>query len=130
MIPGYLPSMYFTKSSASSSITRISSLIEPMKASLIPVSLSSNLGHSIPGVSRSSSSLLSLIHCLPLVTPGLLPVLAQALPAKALMKVDLLTLGMPTTMALIGRFLMPRFRSLSILSLQTSLTRGPICLTP
>ena len=53
----------------------------------------------LPGVSRSSRLLSSRIHCFPLVTPGLLPVLVQALPAKELMKVDLPTLGIPTTMA-------------------------------
>ena len=37
--------------------------------------------HKIPGVSKSSTFLFSLIHCLPFVTPGLLPVFVQALPA-------------------------------------------------
>ncbi len=57
------------------------SFIEPTSASLTPTCSSENLGHSIPGVSNSSTFLLSLIHCLPLVTPGIFPVLAQLRPA-------------------------------------------------
>ena len=114
----------------SSSITSISSLIEPIKASRMPVAWSSNLGHRIPGVSKSSSSLFSLIHCFPLVTPGLLPVLAHALPAKLLINVDLPTLGIPTTIALTGLFLMPLFRSLSIFSRHASLTVPCIAFSP
>ena len=55
-----------------------------------------------------------LIHCFPLVTPGLLPVFATALPANEFIKVDFPTFGIPTTMALTGRFIIPFFLSLSI----------------
>ena len=74
----------------------------------------------MPGVSSSSTFLLSRIHCFPFVTPGLFPVLVQAFPARLLIKVDLPTLGMPTTMARTGRFRMPLFLSLSIFSRQAS----------
>ena len=95
-------------------------MIEPIKASLNPTFWSSNFGQRIPGVSRSSTCLFRRIHCFPLVTPGLLPVFAQAFPASALIKVDFPTLGIPTTMARTGRLRIPLFRSRSIFSLQAS----------
>ena len=84
----------------------------------------------MPGVSSSSTLLLSLIHCFPFVTPGLFPVLAQAFPAYELINVDFPTFGMPTTIALTGLFLIPRFRSLSIFSLQASITISVMLFMP
>ena len=104
--------------------------MEPMKARRSPTCWSSNRGHKIPGVSRSSRVLLRRIHWFPFVTPGLFPVLAQAFPAKELMKVDFPTLGIPTTMARTGRFKIPRLRSLSIFSRQASCTAALICFKP
>ena len=72
----------------------------------------------MPGVSRSSRFLFSRIHCFPRVTPGLFPVLALAFPAKEFMKVDLPTLGIPTTMARSGLPTMPLRLSLSLLAEQ------------
>ena len=95
-------------------------MIEPIKARSLAIFSLSNFGHRIPGVSSSSTVLLSLIHCFPFVTPGLLPVFAQALPAKEFINVDLPTLGIPTIIALTGRLMIPLFLSLSIFSLQTS----------
>ena len=51
-----------------------------MAANFRPTSGSSIFGQSIPGVSRSSTSFSNLIHCLPLVTPGRLPVSAAPRP--------------------------------------------------
>ena len=51
---------------------------------------------------------------------GLLPVFAHAFPASALINVDFPTFGIPTTIALTGRFKIPRFLSLSIFSLHAS----------
>ena len=99
-------------------------------ASRFPTSSLSNLGQRMPGVSKSSRSLLSLIHCFPLVTPGLFPVFAQAFPANELMNVDFPTFGIPTTIALTGRFLIPRFLSRSIFSRHASCTLGWIALIP
>lgn len=104
----------------SSSVLRISSLIEPINASRSPTVWSSNFGQRIPGVSKSSTFLFKRIHCFPFVTPGLFPVLAQAFPASALINVDFPTFGIPTTIARTGRFKIPRFLSLSIFSLQAS----------
>jgi len=109
---------------------RILSLIEPIMARRIPTSWFSNLGHSIPGVSSISTFFPSLIHCFPLVTPGLLPVLALALPAKELINVDFPTLGIPTTIALIVLFMMPLLLSRSILSAHAVCIRLFTCLTP
>ena len=102
--------------STSSIFSITSSFIEPIKARCSAVFLSSNFGQSMPGVSRSSTCLLSLIHCLPFVTPGLLPVFVTALPANELIKVDLPTLGIPPTMALTGRLSIPLALSLAILA--------------
>ena len=52
-----------------------------------------------------------MTHCRPRVTPGLLPVLADALGAIALMTVDFPQLGMPNTIARTG--LGRRFLALS-----------------
>ena len=53
-----------------------------------------------------------------------------AFPAKALIKVDFPTLGIPTTMALTGRFKIPRLLSRSIFSLQDSIITGRILFIP
>ncbi len=106
------------------------SFMEPISASFRPTSWFSNFGHKIPGVSRSSSDLFSLIHCFPFVTPGLFPVFVHAFPAKELIKVDFPTLGIPTTIARTGRFKMPRFLSRSIFSLHASCTIPCIAFMP
>ena len=113
-----------------SSMFKISSLMAPINASFNPTVWSSNFGHKIPGVSRSSTFLFSRIHCLPFVTPGLLPVLAHAFPAKELINVDYPTYGIPTTIARTGRFMMPRFLSRSIFSLHASMTTAVTCFMP
>ena len=104
--------------------------MEPIIASLSPTSSSSNLGHNIPGVSSSSKSFFSLIHCLPFVTPGLSPVLAVVLPTLLLIKVDLPTLGIPTIIALIGTNSLPLAFSRSILSFISVLAASATLLTP
>ena len=96
--------------SASVSKSRISSLIEPQKASLIPTFSSSNLGHRMPGVSRSCIPFERVSHCFPLVTPGLSPVFALFFPVRRLIKDDFPTLGTPTIISL--RFFL---RTLSLL---------------
>ena len=50
------------------------------------------------------------------MTPGLLPVFAAALPDKVFINVDFPTFGIPTIIALIGLFLIPRFRFLAIIA--------------
>ncbi len=84
----------------------------------------------MPGVSKSSTLLLSLIHCFPLVTPGLLPVLVHAFPAKLLINVDFPTFGMPATMALTGLLIIPRCLSRSIFSAQAFFITLLTALTP
>ena len=79
------------------------------------------LGHKIPECPEAPGSYSDGSTGFPLVTPGLLPVLAQAFPAKALINVDLPTFGIPTTIARTGRFKIPRFRSRSIFALHASL---------
>ena len=123
--PGYDFITNFISSMASSTSSTISSLIEPINARFIPVCSLSNLGHSIPGVSKSSTFLLRLIHCLPFVTPGLFPVFALAFRHIELIKVDFPTFGIPTTMALTGLFIIPLFLSRSIFSLVTGLVMYP-----
>ena len=125
--PGYAFSKNAQSSAASSSLLRISSLMDPRSASLRPTDWSSNFGHRIPGVSRSSTCLFRRIHWFPLVTPGLFPVLAAAFPAKLLINVDFPTLGIPATMARTGRFKIPRLRSRSIFSLHASWITLWIC---
>ena len=49
----------------------------------------------------------TVTHCLPRVTPGLSAALARVVPAKLLIKVDLPTLGMPTTITRIRAPAMP-----------------------
>ena len=73
------------------------------------MSSESNFFHSTPGMSIRSK-LSTEIHCLPRVTPGLLAALARVVPAKELMKVDLPTLGMPTTITRMAAPTMPRLR--------------------
>ena len=84
-----------------------------------PIRWSSNFGHRIPGVSRSSTDLFRRIHWFPLVTPGLFPVFAVLFPAMVLIRVDFPTFGTPATMARSGRFRIPRFLSRSRFSAQT-----------
>src|SRR5699024_11757298 len=57
-------------------------------------------------------------------------VFVQALPAKELMNVDFPTLGIPTTMARTGRFLIPLLRSLSIFSRHASSTAPLTAFSP
>ena len=102
----------------------------PSSASLIPTIRSSNLGQRMPGVSRSCRVLSTVIHCLPLVTPGLLPVFAADFFANELMNVDLPTFGIPAIMARRGLFTIPLFLSRSIFSLQASAIMGRICRIP
>ena len=84
-----------------------------MNARWDAVSSESNFFHSTPGMSiRSNPS--TEIHCLPRVTPGRLAALARAVPAKELIKVDLPTLGMPTTMTRTAAPAMPRLRRRAI----------------
>ena len=85
------------------STSMMASRTAPVKARCRPIVSSSNLGHRIPGVSSSSRPWSTVIHCLPRVTPGRSPALADFFLATLLMKVDLPTLGMPTTMARTGR---------------------------
>ena len=98
---------------ASSSISKISSLIDPMNARWEAVSSESNFFQSTPGISIRSKRPTE-IHCFPRVTPGLLAALARAVPAKELMNVDLPTLGMPTTITRMAAPSMPRLRLRSI----------------
>ena len=86
-------------SCASSTRSRMSSLTEPMNASLSALSPSSNDGGRVPGVSKSSIPDDSVTHCLPRVTPALLPVTVFFAPQRLLMSVDLPVLGTPTTIA-------------------------------
>ena len=81
----------------------------PEIANFIPTFEFSNFGHKIPGVSNNSISSDKRIHCLPLVTPGLLPVTTTFFPNKVLIKVLFPTLGMPTIIARIVTFLAPLF---------------------
>ena len=73
----------------------ISSRTAPVQASRKATPGSSNLGHSIPGVSSSSKLWSTGTHCLALVTPGRSSVLAVFRLATWLIKVDFPTLGMP-----------------------------------
>ena len=72
----------------------------------------------MPGVSRSSKSF-SLTHCLPRVTPALLPVTVFFPPESAFMTVDLPVLGIPATIILIGAKI-PLFLFFSTLSFKSS----------
>ena len=83
-----MPRTLESRPQASSSISKMSSRMEPMNARFDAVSSESNFFHSTPGISIRSK-LPTLIHCLPRVTPGLLAALARVVPAKELMKVDL-----------------------------------------
>ena len=98
--------------------------MEPMKARLEAVSSESNFFHSTPGMSIRSK-LSTEIHCLPRVTPGLLAALARVVPAKELMKVDLPTLGMPTTITRMAAPTMPRLRRRAIRA-ESSFSMGPL----
>ena len=108
----------------------MSSFTAPVKARWRPVRSSSNLGHRMPGVSSRSSPWSTWTHCLPRVTPGRSPALADFRPATLLMKVDLPTLGTPTTMARTGRPTRPFSRQRAICSFRASRTVGPNCPTP
>ena len=111
-------------------MSNISSFIEPIIASFSPTSSSSNFGHNIPGVSKSSKSFFSLIHCLPFVTPGLSPVFAVVFPTLLFINVDLPTFGIPTIIALIGTNSLPLAFSLSILSFIIALAASDTLFTP
>src|SRR5574344_2061171 len=92
---------FFINSKVRSSISKTSSLIDPVKAKFRALSYKSNLGHKTPGVSNNKRSLSVFIHWLLLVTPGLFPTLVPFLFDKLFIKVDFPTLGMPTTIILI-----------------------------
>ena len=102
----------------------------PVKARCNPMVSSSNLGHKIPGVSSSSSPWSTVIHCFPRVTPGRSPALADFFLATLLIKVDLPTLGMPTTMARTGRPTWPFSFHLAICSFSAARITGENCLPP
>lgn len=74
-----------------------SSRMAPVKAKRTPTLLSSNFGHRMPGVSRSSSVLSTGTHCFVRVTPGRSSALALLRPETLLINVDLPTFGMPST---------------------------------
>ena len=92
------------------------SFIPPVIARCKPITWSSNFGHNTPGVSNNSKSWLILIHCCTLVTPGLSPTAVTLLPTKALIKVDLPTLGIPTIIVLIARGFKPLAKSFALFS--------------
>ena len=79
-------------------------MIAPHNAKLWATISFSNFGHKIPGVSSNSRELLILIQVWLFVTPGLSPVTAAFLLASVLINVDLPTLGIPITNALILKF--------------------------
>ena len=108
----------------------ISSFTAPVKARWRPVASSSNLGHRIPGVSSRSSRASTLTHCFPRVTPGRSPALADLRRATLLIKVDLPTLGTPTTMARTGRPTCPFSRQRSICSFKRPWTAAENWPTP
>ena len=108
----------------------MSSLTAPVNARFSPTDWSSNFGHRMPGVSSSSKPLSTVIHCLPRVTPGRFWALADLRPATLLIKVDLPTLGTPTTMARTGRPTCPFSAHLAICSFKMLLTTGENCFTP
>ena len=68
-------------------------------ATINELTVLSNLGQSIHGVSSNSISLPTLIQFRFLVTPGLFPTLVTFLFTNLFIKVDLPTLGIPTTKA-------------------------------
>ena len=86
---------------------------------------SSNLGHSTPGVSRSSNPLPTVNHRFCLVTPG--RSCTSALPAppplmSRLIKEDFPTLGTPSTITRMGRPTMPLLSQAAICSFRASRT--------
>ena len=103
-------------------MSMISSLTAPVNASLSPTSLSSNLGHSTPGISKSSKPSSSFTHCLPLVTPGLSSTFASLDPASLFINDDLPTFGIPTIIILIGLPDIPLAFHFSISSFKSSLS--------
>ena len=112
------------------STSMMASRTAPVKARCRPIVSSSNLGHRIPGVSSSSRPWSTVIHCLPRVTPGRSPALADFFLATLLMKVDLPTLGMPTTMARTGRPTWPFSFHRAICSFSAPRMTGENCFTP
>ena len=112
------------------STSMMASRTAPVKARWRPMVSSSNLGQRMPGVSSSSSPWSTVIHCLPRVTPGRSEALADFFLATLLIKVDLPTLGMPTTMARTGRPTWPFSRHLAICSLSAPRITGENCFTP
>ena len=89
----------------------------PVIASLNPTSGSSNFGHKTPGVSRSSKFFPMVIHCLPLVTPGLSAVRTAFMPNKRLIRDDLPTFGIPKIIARTARGLTPLATNLAAFAL-------------
>ena len=79
----------------------------PTAARFRAISVVSNLGHNIPGLSRRRILLLVFNQERFLVTPGMLPTLTTFLPAKRFIRVDLPTFGTPTTKTLISFFFKP-----------------------
>ena len=73
-------------------------------------------------MSKSKKSLLTLIHCSPLVKPGLFCTPAALRLAKRFMSEDLPTLGMPTIIVLIGCGFIPLAISFVHLSLPKKIT--------
>ena len=108
----------------------MSSFTAPVRARCSPVSGSSNLGHSTPGVSSSCNPLAMVTHCFCFVTPGRSEAIAFTCPASRLISVDFPTLGTPTIMSRTSRFFTPFFSHFSVTGLAASFTRLIICLTP
>ena len=94
---GYVSLSSMSRRQARSSVSTTSSLTAPVKASFSPTAMSSNLGHSTPGISSSSMPSEIITHCLSRVTPGLSSTFAFFRLARRLIKELFPTLGMPTT---------------------------------
>ena len=101
---------------ATSSIGKTSFLIALILARFKATSALSNLGHKIPGVSKSKIFSLVLSQTRFLVTPGILPTLATFLPASLFINVDFPTFGTPTTKALISFSFKPLLTLFSLIS--------------
>ena len=91
--------MSASRASARSSKSSMSSFMLPTYARRRAKVWFSNAGGMVPGVS-SSSKPSSLIHCLPRVTPALLPVTVRFAPESRFITVLLPVLGTPSTMNL------------------------------
>ena len=84
----------------------------PVIVSRKPASRFSIFGHKIPGVSRSSTSLPSLIQSWCFVTPGVGPVSAAFRLESLLIKLDFPTFGIPVINSFSDGGRMPRLRKL------------------